>query len=86
MPVIVKSLILFSTSKGIGDIAAENLSITIPSGTSEACLQLLAVDDEIVEVEEVFVITLKAGNVNDVVFGNVSVNILDNDGMCYHNH
>lgn len=48
---------------------------------SEACLQLLAVDDGIVEDDEVFVITAESDNSNDIATGNVSVNILDNDGV-----
>ena len=50
------------------------------------CLQLLAVDDEIVEDDETFVITFKTKNANDVVMGNVSVDIIDNDGAYLHNH
>ena len=64
----------------VGDITAENLTIAFPHGISEVCLQLLAVDDEIVEDDEVFVITFKTNNVNDVVMGTVSVEIVDNDG------
>ena len=53
----------------------------IPPGESQACLQLLATDDEIVEDSEVFIVTIETGNTNDVVNGTTYVTISDNDGM-----
>ena len=63
------------------DITILNISSVIPPGVSEACLQLLATDDEIVEDDEVFTVMVKAGNPNDKVNGTASVVISDNDGI-----
>ena len=55
--------------------------ITIPIGESEACLEVVAVDDEIVEDNEYFTVTVKTVNPNDIVNETTSVIIFDNDGM-----
>ena len=46
---------------------------------SQACFQLVAIDDTIVESEEVFTLIIEASNSNDIVSGNVTVVIVDND-------
>ena len=58
--------------------------IAIPLGESEACLQLLAVDDEIVEDTELFTVIFKAVNPNDIVNETTSVIVYDNDGKDDH--
>ena len=57
-----------------------NTMNVIPPGVSEACLQLLAVDDEIVESNELFTAVVEAHDPNDMVDGATSFAILDNDG------
>lgn len=58
-----------------------NASIAIPPGESEACLQLLAADDVIVESEESFTLMVEAVDPSDTVNGNVLISISDNDGI-----
>ena len=55
-------------------------NIIIPPGDSEACLQLLATDDEIVEDDEHFIVMAETVNSNDIVNGTTSIIISDNDG------
>ena len=59
------------------DLIIENMSSIIPPGSSEACLQLEAVDDDIVEGVDVFAVTADSA---DTVNGNVSIIVTDNDG------
>ena len=65
----------------INDYTIENMTNVIPPGESQACLQLLATDDKIVEDSEVFIVTIETGNTNDVVNGTTYITITDNDGM-----
>ena len=60
-----------------------NTSIAIPPGVSEARLQLVAVDDELVEGKETFTLTVEAADPSDTVNGNVPITISDNDGTCH---
>ena len=46
---------------------------------SQACFQLAAVDDIIVENEEEFTLIVEVTNPNDRVVGNTTINISDND-------
>lgn len=62
------------------DLIIENISSIIPPGSSEACLQLEAFDDNIVEGDDIFTVTAEASNSGDRVNGNVSIIITDNDG------
>ena len=71
---------LIANPVAISDLTASNVSIIIPPGSSEACLQLLAVDDDLVEGDDVFTITAEAANTRDSVNGNALITILDNDG------
>ena len=64
----------------IGDFTIANMMNVIPPGVSEACLQLQAVDDEIVEDDEYFTVTVETGNSNDMVNGTTLLIISDNDG------
>ena len=48
---------------------------------SEACIQINAIDDELIEDEEHFSVVAEVGNPSDIVYGNTSVTILDNDGI-----
>ena len=57
----------------------------IPIGASETCFQVEAVDDEIVESEEVFAVIIAATHPNDMVNGSTTVVINDNDGMLDRN-
>ena len=52
----------------------------IPVGMSQACFQLAAIDDTIVESEETFTLVIESANSNDIVAGNATVVIIDNDG------
>ena len=51
----------------------------IPPGVSEECFQLAAIDDDIVESDEVFRLLIETLHPNDVVNGNTTVVIQDND-------
>ena len=62
------------------DLTSNIVSSVIPPEMSEACLELVAVEDEIVENDELFTLTVDTENSNDVVDGNVSVVVMDNDG------
>ena len=57
-----------------------NKTTLIPPGVFEACIQLLAIDDEIIEDDEVFILTIESELPQDRVNGSVSVIISDNDG------
>ena len=63
------------------DLIVQNMSSVIPPGSSEACLHLEAVDDDIVEDNDIFTITADASQSGDRVNGNVSLTLTDNDGM-----
>lgn len=54
--------------------------VTISVQYPKACITIEAYDDEILEGTETFVITVNASNPLDVVIGNSSVIISDNDG------
>ena len=56
------------------------MAAVIPPGESEACFHPLAVDDEIIEDNEVFVVVVEAVNPIDVINKTVLVMITDNDG------
>ena len=64
-----------------GDVNIMSSVIGIPIEESEACIQLGAVDDNIVENEEEFILAVKAINMNDVLDSNTTLFISDNDGM-----
>ena len=55
-------------------------SIIIPPGVSNACFQVLTVDDDIVEGNETFTVMMETEDPNDFVNGTVSVIVSDNDG------
>lgn len=52
----------------------------IPSGLYEACFQVRAVDDDIIEDTELFTVMVETSNANDVVNGTTLMIISDNDG------
>ena len=58
-----------------------NESTIIFPGVTEACLELLAVDDEIVEDTELFKVIVNTESPNDMVNGTTMIIILDNDGI-----
>ena len=62
------------------DFAILNLTTNIPPGLTKACLQLEAINDEIIEDNEQFTITFKAMNPRDSVNGTTSLIVDDNDG------
>ena len=53
-----------------------------PALPPQACIVLLAYDDQIAEGIESFDVTVTASNPLDTISGNTSIDILDNDGMC----
>ena len=57
-----------------------NMSTVLSPDVFRACIELLAVDDEIVEDDEGFIIIVEAANPRDRVNRNASITILDNDG------
>lgn len=61
------------------DYNISNFSSVIPVGESQYCFQLVAVDDTIVESDEEFILVVETKNSNDIVSGNVTVVIFDND-------
>lgn len=65
------------------DYSITDQPIEIPVGESEICFQLLAVDDEIVESEEEFTLIIQPTNPNDILDGNVTINIIDDDCKDY---
>ena len=72
---------------GVGDLTLlNNMSTLISPGASKACLLLLAVDDEIVEDNELFTVTVETENPRDTVNGNASIIVSDNDGMVFYYH
>ena len=62
-----------------GDLNATDGPIHIPIGESAVCFSLEAVDDDIVEDEEMFNLIITPLNLNDLVDGNTTIVILDND-------
>ena len=68
---------------GVHDLILANNTLdstVISPGASKACLLLLAVDDEIVEDNELFTVTVETENPRDTVNGNASIIVSDNDG------
>ena len=63
------------------DLILLNTSTVISPRKSEACLQLVSVDDQLIEDKETFSVVVVAQNENDRVNGNTTVIIFDNDGM-----
>ena len=76
----MKTLLL---TADVGDVTIMNLSSTVPPGESEGCVQILAVDDEVVEENEVYTVFVQAENANDRVNGSVTIIITDNDGTSF---
>ena len=64
-----------------GDYNITNVPTVIPVGVLEACFQLVAIDDTIVESDEGFTLVIEAANPNDEVIENATVIIVDNDRM-----
>lgn len=56
-----------------------NQPVEIPAGESKACFQLEAVDDKIIEAEEMLTLVVETVYLNDTVDGNTTVIISDND-------
>ena len=65
---------------GENDVTIVNMTSVIPPGVSEACVLLLAVEDEVVEDNEVFTIIVNTEDPSDTVNGSISIVISDNDG------
>ena len=57
---------------GEDDLNITNQPVVIPVGKSEACFQLVAVDDETAESNETFTLVVEATNPNDMVDGNTT--------------
>ena len=62
-----------------GDYNLTNVPAIIPVEKFQACFQVVAIDDTIVENDESFTIAIKAANSNDEAVGNTTVIIIDND-------
>ena len=65
------------------DYVVINPPAVIPIGESDLCFQLLAIDDEIVENEEEFILIIELSNPNDRVIENATIVISDNDCKDY---
>ena len=63
-----------------GDYNTSNVPAVIPVGVSQSCFQLVAIDDTIVESDEEFTLIVEAENLNDVISGNMTIVVSDNDG------
>ena len=61
------------------DYNVTNVPAIIPVGESQACFQIVATDDTIVEGEEVFTLIAEAQSLNDIICDNTTINIFDND-------
>ena len=64
-----------------GDYNITNQPAVIPVGVSQTCFQLVTIDDIIVETDEGFTLVVEASNSNDMVVGNATFFISDNDSM-----
>ena len=62
------------------DYNTSNVPAVIPVGVSQSCFQLVAIDDTRIESDEEFTLIIEAKNPNDVVSGNMTIIISDNDG------
>ena len=71
----------YYTHAAVSDFTIVNVSTIIPPGVFEACLQLVAVDDETVEDHELFIVVVETINPSDMVNGTTSIIISDNDGI-----
>ena len=72
-----------------GDFNVINQPAEISIGASEACFQLEAVDDDIVEAEEEFTLVTETIHPNDTVDGSTRVVVTDNDcklGECHDSY
>lgn len=78
--VIHKKLLMF-TYVALSDLMLMDFVSVIPPGASESCFQLLAVDDEIIEETEVFMVIVETVNPNDVINKTILVVVTDNDGI-----
>ena len=56
-----------------------NEPVEIPIGATKACIRLEAVDDEIIEADEIFILVIETIHSNDSIDGNTTVVISDND-------
>ena len=70
----------YSSLAAVDDVTIVNMTSVIPPGVSEACVLLLAVEDQVVELSELFYVTVDTGDPRDTVSGNTSITITDNDG------
>ena len=57
-----------------------NQPAVIPVGVSDACFQLAAIDDMIIEDDENFTLVIETTNSNDKIVGKATFLISDNDG------
>ena len=64
---------------GESDFNITDQPIVIPIGESHVCFEVLAVDDGIIENEEEFIVVFEPANANDMLNGNTTMNIVDND-------
>ena len=74
---LLKSKIIISVVAGEDFMIINNTFVITPE-VSQACLQFVAIDDTIVESDEELTLTIAA---EDVTVGNVTIAIIDNDGM-----
>ena len=82
LPIIMYTIILELHADN-NDFSVVSEETVIPAGALQACLQLVAVDDNIVEGTEVFTVMVEPFNPGDKINGSTSVIISDNDGEDY---
>ena len=70
----------------LDDISVMNVSTIIPPGVYEACIKVLAIDDRIIEGDEIFTVSVEVEDQRDRIDGNATVIISDNDGKLQHNN
>lgn len=66
----------------VDELVLANTFLAIPPEESKACVQLLAVEDGIIESDELYTVTVDPLIVGDKVDMNISIVILDDDGEC----
>ena len=61
-----------------------NQPTVIPVGVSDACFQLAAVEDMVIEDDKNFTLVVETANSNDKIVGKTTFLISDNDGKVRH--
>ena len=81
MLITTKTGLLLLLNSDTGDFNVTDLPLEISIGSAQACFQFEAVDDEIVESDEIVSLIIDTLNPYDIVVdGNSTIIISDNDG------